>query len=177
MKEHSTREWVEYEADADAEYDEEYVIDLSTLKSTVAFPHLPENTHTIDEIDKDIKIGTSNLLKMSSKVTIKKLEEQIEELQKQSDDIANRINEIEQEIANKELSLSYFDQYINQFASFTQNFNTMTAAEKTLMLRTIIDRIIWDGEKFDIILAGDSIESIAPQGEDSKRNPDALSVS
>lgn len=58
MKEHSTREWVEYEADEDAEYDEEYVIDLSTLKSTVAFPHLPENTHTMDEINEmdDIKI-------------------------------------------------------------------------------------------------------------------------
>ena len=58
MKEHSTREWVEYEADEDAVYDEEYVIDLSTLKSTVAFPHLPENTHTIDEINvmDDIKI-------------------------------------------------------------------------------------------------------------------------
>ena len=58
MKEHSTREWVEYEADADAQYDEEYVIDLSTLQSTVAFPHLPENTHTIDEINAmdDIKI-------------------------------------------------------------------------------------------------------------------------
>lgn len=51
MKEHSIREWVEYEADEDAVYDEEYVIDLSTLKLTVAFPHLPENTHTIDEIE------------------------------------------------------------------------------------------------------------------------------
>ena len=50
MKEHSNRSYKVYEADADAEYDEEYVIDLSTLKSTVAFPHLPENTHTIDEV-------------------------------------------------------------------------------------------------------------------------------
>ncbi len=56
MKEHSTREFKVYEADEDAIYDEEYTIDLSTLKSTVAFPHLPENTHTIDEIDKNIKI-------------------------------------------------------------------------------------------------------------------------
>lgn len=40
-----------YEADEDAVYDETYVIDLSTLKSTVSFPHLPENTHTIDEIE------------------------------------------------------------------------------------------------------------------------------
>ncbi len=51
MKEHSTKTYKIYEADADAVYDEEYTIDLSTLKSTVAFPHLPENTHTIDEID------------------------------------------------------------------------------------------------------------------------------
>ena len=34
----------------DAEYDAEYTIDLSTLKATVAFPHLPENTKTIDEV-------------------------------------------------------------------------------------------------------------------------------
>ena len=39
-----------YEADEDAEYDETYTIDLSALKPTVAFPHLPENTHTVDEI-------------------------------------------------------------------------------------------------------------------------------
>ena len=55
MKEHSTKSYTKYEADADAEYDEEYTIDLSTLKPTVAFPHLPENTKTIDEVG-DIKI-------------------------------------------------------------------------------------------------------------------------
>lgn len=55
MKTHGDREWKEFEADADAEYDETYTIDLSELKPTVAFPHLPENTHTIDEVG-DIKI-------------------------------------------------------------------------------------------------------------------------
>ncbi len=55
MKEHSKREYKVFEADEDAVYDEEYTIDLSTLKATVSFPHLPENTHTIDEID-DIAI-------------------------------------------------------------------------------------------------------------------------
>lgn len=55
MKEHSKRPFVEYEADEDAEYDEEYTIDLSTLKPTVSFPHLPENTRTIDEVG-DVKI-------------------------------------------------------------------------------------------------------------------------
>ena len=56
MKEHApNREFVAYEADEDAEYDAEYTIDLSKLTPTVAFPHLPENTHTFDEID-DIRI-------------------------------------------------------------------------------------------------------------------------
>ena len=50
MEEHSKRPYTVYEADEDAVYDEEYVIDLSTLKPTVAFPHLPENTRTIDEV-------------------------------------------------------------------------------------------------------------------------------
>ncbi len=51
MKEHSSREYKVYEADQDAEYDAEYVIELDKLKPTVSFPHLPENTHTIDQID------------------------------------------------------------------------------------------------------------------------------
>ncbi|MBR4608162.1 MAG: 3-isopropylmalate dehydratase large subunit [Lachnospiraceae bacterium] len=52
MKEHSTKKYTIYEADEDAVYDETYTIDLSELRPTVAFPHLPENTHTIDEIHK-----------------------------------------------------------------------------------------------------------------------------
>ncbi len=55
MKEHSKRPFVTYEADADAEYDREYTIDLSALKPTVSFPHLPENTKTIDEVG-EVKI-------------------------------------------------------------------------------------------------------------------------
>ncbi|MGN0661183.1 MAG: 3-isopropylmalate dehydratase large subunit [Oscillospiraceae bacterium] len=55
MKEHSDREFKIYKADEDAEYDDVIEIDLSQIKSTVAFPHLPENTKTFDEIG-EIKI-------------------------------------------------------------------------------------------------------------------------
>ena len=56
MKEHSDRSYVEYEADPDAIYDKEYTIDLSTLKATVSFPHLPENTHVVEELENEVKI-------------------------------------------------------------------------------------------------------------------------
>lgn len=55
VKEHSMKEPTIYKADDDAEYDEIYEIDLSQIKSTVAFPHLPSNTKTIDEVG-EIKI-------------------------------------------------------------------------------------------------------------------------
>ena len=55
VKERSDREMMVFKADEDAEYDETYEIDLSTIRSTVAFPHLPENTKTFDEIG-DVKI-------------------------------------------------------------------------------------------------------------------------
>ena len=51
MKEHSMKVPHEYEADTDAWYEETYIIDLAKLTPTVAFPHLPENAKTFDEID------------------------------------------------------------------------------------------------------------------------------
>ena len=44
-----------FEADEDAVYERTITIDLSQLKPTVAFPHLPENTKTIDKVG-NIKI-------------------------------------------------------------------------------------------------------------------------
>ena len=55
VKEHSNKEYTVFEADSDAEYDAVYEIDLSSLRPTVSFPHLPENTKTIDEAG-DIEI-------------------------------------------------------------------------------------------------------------------------
>jgi 3-isopropylmalate/(R)-2-methylmalate dehydratase large subunit len=55
MKGRVDRPYKEYAADPDAEYEKTYTIDLSKLRPTVAFPHLPENTKTIDEA-KGVKI-------------------------------------------------------------------------------------------------------------------------
>lgn len=55
VEEHSTKPYKVYTPDPDAEYEAEYTIDLSKVRPTVAFPHLPENTRTIDEVG-DVKI-------------------------------------------------------------------------------------------------------------------------
>ena len=45
-----SRPWTSYEADEDAPYEREVVIELDKLAPTVALPHLPSNTRTIDEV-------------------------------------------------------------------------------------------------------------------------------
>lgn len=45
-----SRPWTAFEADSDAIYDQEVVIDLSALRPTVSLPHLPSNTRTVDEV-------------------------------------------------------------------------------------------------------------------------------
>ena len=51
LKAHCKKEYQIYEADEDAQYDEVLTIDLSQVRPTVAFPHLPGNAKTIDEIE------------------------------------------------------------------------------------------------------------------------------
>jgi 3-isopropylmalate/(R)-2-methylmalate dehydratase large subunit len=52
IAEHGGNKGVSYSADTDAIYAREIVIDLDTVPLTVAFPHLPENTKTIEETEK-----------------------------------------------------------------------------------------------------------------------------
>ena len=49
VREHSSRSYQVFAADPDAVYSETFEIDLGSVRPTVAFPHLPENTRTIDE--------------------------------------------------------------------------------------------------------------------------------
>ena len=51
LNEHTKKEYTVYEADEDAEYEQVIEIDLAEVRPTVAFPHLPGNAKTIDEIE------------------------------------------------------------------------------------------------------------------------------
>lgn len=56
LDKHTKREYKIYEADEDAEYEEVVDVDLSAIRPTVAFPHLPGNAKTVDEIEAMDKI-------------------------------------------------------------------------------------------------------------------------
>lgn len=56
LDKHAKREYKIYEADKGAEYEEVVDVDLSAIRPTVAFPHLPGNAKTVDEIEAMDKI-------------------------------------------------------------------------------------------------------------------------
>lgn len=49
-KDRVSREFEVFKADVDADYDRVIELDLSGIRPTVSFPHLPENTRTIEEV-------------------------------------------------------------------------------------------------------------------------------
>ena len=51
MDAHSDKQYTAYEPDEDAQYDQVVEINLSEVRPTVAFPHLPGNAKTIDEVE------------------------------------------------------------------------------------------------------------------------------
>ncbi len=55
VKEHSERTYEVFKADEDAVYSQVFEIDLASIRPTVAFPHLPENARTIDNVG-EVKI-------------------------------------------------------------------------------------------------------------------------
>ena len=56
LDKHAKRDYKIYEADKDAEYEEVVDVDLSAIRPTVVFPHLPGNAKTVDEIEAMDKI-------------------------------------------------------------------------------------------------------------------------
>lgn len=56
LDKHAKRDYKIYEADSDTEYEEVVDVDLSAIRPTVAFPHLPGNAKTVDEIEAMDKI-------------------------------------------------------------------------------------------------------------------------
>ncbi|SMC50123.1 3-isopropylmalate dehydratase large subunit [Papillibacter cinnamivorans] len=58
VKDRVTRPWEAFEADPDAEYDEEITIDLSEIEPTVSLPHLPSNAQKVSQV-RGLKIDQS----------------------------------------------------------------------------------------------------------------------
>ncbi len=123
------------------------------------------------EAEKAIENGTKNMLNPMVPDVAKVVIKAIEEKQKELETLNANISQIQEAISASELTLSYFDEYMKMYSDFGNNFDKLDATEKNRMLRTIVEKIIWNGEVpvITMIGANEATADIdAPQGEDSK---------
>jgi site-specific DNA recombinase len=123
------------------------------------------------EAEKAIENGNKNMLIDMSPETAKGIIEVIEAKRKELETLNINISKIEEAISASELTLSYFDKYIEIYSDFGNNFDKLDAIEKNRMLRTIVEKIIWNGEVPAITMIGANeatADNDAPQCEDSK---------
>ena len=123
------------------------------------------------EAEKAIENGNKNMLNPMSPETAKGIIKVIEDKQKELDNINSTIIRIEEAIGKSELTLSYFNEYMKMYSDFGNNFDKLDATEKNRMLRTIVEKIIWNGKVpvITMIGANEATADIdAPQGEDCK---------
>lgn len=123
------------------------------------------------EAEKAIENGTKNMLNPMVPDVAKVVIKAIEGKQKELETLNANISQIEEAISASELTLTYFDEYMKMYSDFGNNFDKLDAIEKNRMLRTIVEKIIWNGEVPEIIVIGANEATAdidAPQGEDSK---------
>ena len=123
------------------------------------------------DAEKAIENGTKNMLNPMAPDVAKAVIKAIEEKQKELETLNANISQIQEAISASELTLSYFDEYMKMYSDFGNNFDKLDATEKNRMLRTIVEKIIWNGEVpvITMIGANEATADIdAPQGEDSK---------
>lgn len=103
---------------------------------------------------------------------------QINEIHKQNEAIKKQISDMENLTMGQTLTDVEFDILKEMLSNFSSSFDTMNIEQKRLALRSLIQRVVWDGENVHVYLFGASDKSIdltgsetgseEPQGDESK---------
>ena len=106
----------------------------------------------------------------------KYITEKINNLDVEKTQLLQKKDELEKLLKNQGLSQLEFDNVKNLALSFGHTFDTMDVNQKRKALRTLVNKIVWDGENVHLYLFGSSddklpasvIDTFEPQREDSK---------
>lgn len=84
----------------------------------------------------------------------------MEQLSEENRRIENRIRELESLTSEQTICDSEFDVLRQMLAMFRTNIDEMTVEEKRAAIRTVVRKVIWDGENAHVILFGADEEEI-----------------
>lgn len=154
----------------------------------------------IEDNEKDIKALVISLGKTEGTNAEKYILEQIDELHEKGEGLKKRLVELEAIMQQHDLAEIEFDLIRQLLSTMGENIEEYSVEQKRAAIRTFIRKIVWDGENAHVYLFhndgdyefpnppdggntpdndknpnGNSEDFEGPLGEDSERNPDALS--
>ncbi len=131
---------------------------------------------SLSDIEKEISALVQALSSAQNTPAQKYITEKINSLDSEKNRLLQKKEELEDLLKNQDLSQIEFDNIKNLALSFSSTFDTMDIEQKRKALRTLVDKIVWDGENIHIYLFGSyddklpssAIDTLEPKREDSK---------
>ena len=110
--------------------------------------------HMCEENEKEIKLLLSSLGKANGSAATEYIINQINELHARNEEMRKRADELGRESEGKLLSEAETKQLASRLASFADTFDLMTIEEKRSLLRSSIEKVVWDGQNVHLYLLG-----------------------
>ena len=138
---------------------EAYDGELTRIKALVA------------ENETAIKALVTALTKASGTAAEEHIITQIDQLHAQGETLKQQLQELEALTKQHELADEEFDLMAQMLSSFAANVEEASIEEKRALLRTLVKRVVWDGENVTVYLFGAEGPAVFPEeplGSDSK---------
>lgn len=127
------------------------------------------------DVESKLTALIDSIAELDSATAKNQVARRIDELGRQQEALQARITELEGLTAQNELSAEEFDILVQMLASFRTTIDLLSIEEKRAAIRTVVQKVIWDGEAAHVVLFGaegdvdyTTIPDLTPSCEDSK---------
>ncbi len=127
------------------------------------------------DVESKLTALIDSLAELDSAAAKNQVAKRIDELGRQQEALQARITELEGLTAQNELGAEEFDILVQMLASFHTTIDLLSIEEKRAAIRTVVQKVIWDGEAAHVVLFGaegdvdyTTIPDLTPSCEDSK---------
>ena len=138
----------------------------------------------IEDNEKQIRALVSSIVKAEGTAAESYITDEINRLHENGESLKTRLSELVEMTEQHQLSDIEFDLIVQTLSGIGSGIDSFSVEQKRVAIRTVIKKIVWDGKKAHIYLFGSDGEVEFPEeqevlseplGENSKRNPHALS--
>lgn len=123
---------------------------------------------TRDEYEGELKRLVSSLAKASSSPAEEYVINKIEEIHDKTENLKKRIEELSRKKLERELDEASMDTICCKLLSFEEMFDSMSIRQKKIALRSIIKKVMWDGENIHIYLDAEVVPGYKLSFEQTK---------